>query len=113
MSLTLSIDLGDATFADLSAVIAAAQAAGVKPDTQLELVDGALQITVDEPAGKKTSSLAESARHRESEAKSGGTSRREPIGEAAIKSVIDILTGRQEPPLQSPFGRFDSLDSED
>lgn len=87
MAVNMTIDLNDATFADLVALVDAARVAGVDPKTALELDGETLSITVEprpqaparEAAPEKERTIA-------------------PLGDAAIRSVVDILTGRQEPP---------------
>lgn len=97
MALNLSIDLQDATFGDLVALIRAAQAAGVDNASRVELEDSTLLVNISAPAVGTASAPAAAAPE-----SSGRHSRpHEPLpalGESAIRSVIDILTGRQEPP---------------
>lgn len=94
MAINLSIDLADATFADLVALVDAAHAAGVERATPLELEGGQLTLAV-EPTAAKPSAAAPTPRGGEGE----GSHRPLPqLGDAAIRSVVDILTGRQEPP---------------
>ena len=105
MSLSLSIDLTNATFADLRALVDAARTAGVNDSIRLELEDTTLIVTaadtadrvevVDAPAGENTT-RPEPPRGPFSPGSWAGSGGQ--IGDAAIRSVIDILTGRQEPP---------------
>ncbi|WCZ32897.1 hypothetical protein [Corynebacterium massiliense] len=140
MALTLSVDISDATFADLTAVITAAQAAGVKPDAQLSLEGSTLHITIDKPESAGHQNLPhhgprhggdrgpQPAHHDAPGPRNSRGSRNPvgPVGEAAIKSVVDILTGKQEPPRPTggfgphtghsghngPFGHFDVEDDD-
>lgn len=108
MSLSLSIDLNDATFADLRALVDAARTAGVSDDVRLELEDTTLLVTAtdtaardgsgDAPAGAATP-RTEQPRGPFGSGNWGGQGSQ--IGDAAIRSVIDILTGRQEPPRRN------------
>ncbi|MCQ4622677.1 hypothetical protein [Corynebacterium sp. CCUG 70398] len=101
MAMNLSIDLQDATFGDLVALIRAAQAAGVDNATRLELEDTTLLVNIVAPA-VGSANLATAEDFGGADGASGRHSRgHEPLpalGDSAIRSVIDILTGRQEPP---------------
>lgn len=112
MALNLSIDLEDATFADLTALVRAAQVAGVDNASRIELEDTTLIITSTTPAigaaGASGAAESSTGRHSRSHDPFGfdgidGRDRHDDrvlpvLGENAIRSVIDILTGRQEPP---------------
>ena len=88
----MTIDLNDATFADLVALVDAARVAGIDPATPVTLEESELTVAVD-PAPKP----APHSEHRPSE--HDPAPRPLPqLGDAAIRSVVDILTGRQEPP---------------
>lgn len=85
MSLNFSIDLSEATFGDLEALVDAARAVGVDKRAPLDLEGETLTL--------------------EAEARTPGRpapAPREPkqpqLGDAAIRSVIDILSGRLDPP---------------
>lgn len=96
MAVSLSIDLSDATFADLRALVDAARTAGVSDTSTLELEDTTLIVAADNTAGRPTPPDPETPPrppHAGSHNPRGAA-----IGDAAIRSVIDILTGRQEPP---------------
>lgn len=96
MALHLSIDLQDATFGDLVAMIRAAQAAGVDNASRVELEDTTLLVNVAAPAVSAASAVTTPD---ESAGRHSRTQDPLPtLGENAIRSVIDILTGRQEPP---------------
>lgn len=92
MAVSLSIDLADATFADLRALVDAARTAGVSDNVTLELEDTTLLVIADATANRPRSSAAEPV------VKSHQAPRGPAVGDAAIRSVIDILTGRQDPP---------------
>lgn len=84
----MTVNLNDATFSDLVALVDAARVAGVDPQTALELDGETLSLTV-EPGARTAEAVREKPE----------TSRTiAPLGDAAIRSVVDILTGRQEPP---------------
>lgn len=86
MAVNMTIDLDNATFADLVALVDAARVAGIDPATKLELEDTTLNVSV-EPSPRRANS-PEPSKDRTMP----------PLGDAAIRSVVDILTGRQEPP---------------
>ena len=88
MAVNMTVNLNDATFSDLVALVDAARVAGVDPQTALELDGETLSLTV-EPGARTAEAVREKPE----------TSRTiAPLGDAAIRSVVDILTGRQEPP---------------
>ncbi|MCP1386777.1 hypothetical protein M5J20_00980 [Corynebacterium sp. TA-R-1] len=91
MAVHMTIDLNDATFADLVALVDAARVAGIDPTTPVTLEEAALTVAV-EPAPK--------APHPEPRPGEQDPAPRPlpQLGDAAIRSVVDILTGRQEPP---------------
>lgn len=84
----MTVNLNDATFSDLVALVDAARVAGVDPRTALELDGETLSLTV-EPGARTAEPVREKL-------ETGRTIA--PLGDAAIRSVVDILTGRQEPP---------------
>ena len=99
MAVQISIDLEHATFADLVALVDAARVAGVTPDTALELEDTTLSIAVEPESANADPRLVPEHAHEERTAVSSpGSSALPQLGDAAIRSVVDILTGRQEPP---------------
>ncbi len=79
-----SIDLNDATFADLVALVEGARVAGVDKHARLELEDTTLTLEVEPDTRRATTTRTETQLPQ--------------LGDAAIRSVVDILTGRQEPP---------------
>lgn len=87
MAVNMTIDLNNATFADLVALVDAARVAGVDPKTGLELDGETLSITVEPTTRTPAREQAPEKEHTVP-----------PLGDAAIRSVVDILTGRQEPP---------------
>lgn len=91
MAVNMTIDLESATFADLVALVEAARVAGVTDTAPVQLDGAALTIAVD------TSRRTTQAKPARSEA---DTPQRPlpQLGDTAIRSVVDILTGRQEPP---------------
>ena len=101
MAVQISIDLEHATFADLVALVDAARVAGVTADTALELEESTLSIAV-EPGTTDAHQHRVPERTREGEGpttvSTPGSSALPQLGDAAIRSVVDILTGRQEPP---------------
>lgn len=107
MALSLSIDLTDATFADLRALVDAARTAGVSDRVSLVLEETTLIVTADDTTERVEVVDAPAGEHGPREGTHGTrgpfssgnwAGQAGPIGDAAIRSVIDILTGRQEPP---------------
>lgn len=145
MALNLSIDLSEASFGDLVALVDAARSAGMDPQDSIDFDGTTLSLKVDVDAffpsfgdrrpvsgdtpeedladldpevideagedffGAEDGWVPRGPRHRrESDPRRdrSGHRPRTPfdfvdtsgIGDAAIRSVIDILTGRQEPP---------------
>lgn len=98
MAVVLSIDLSDATFADLRALVDAAATAGVSDSVSLVLEDTTLIVSADDTSDRDPI-VAPRADHPRPHFERGahGSS----VGDAAIRSVIDILTGRQDPPRGS------------
>ncbi|AIJ33944.1 Uncharacterised protein [Corynebacterium imitans] len=84
MAVHFSIDLNDATFADLVALVEGARVAGVDKHARLELEDTTLTLEVEPDTRRATTTRTETQLPQ--------------LGDAAIRSVVDILTGRQEPP---------------
>lgn len=84
MAVHFSIDLNDATFADLVALVEGARVAGVDKHARLELEDTTLTLEVEPDTRRATTTRTEAQLPQ--------------LGDAAIRSVVDILTGRQEPP---------------
>lgn len=107
MAVSISIDLTDATFADLRALVDAARTAGVSDDVSVVLEDSTLIVTADDTT-ERVEVVDAPSENRTPRPDTPGP--RSPfgtghwggqggqIGDAAIRSVIDILTGRQEPP---------------
>lgn len=85
MALHLSLDLHGTTLGDVEALVAAARSAGAQSSSVID---------VDAEAGV-LSVRAQAPRYASQDASRGEGS---GVGEAAVRSVIDILTGRQEPP---------------
>lgn len=93
MAVNLSIDLDNATFADLVALVEAARAAGVDTRAPLALEGSSVSLRVAEPAAAgRAVPERQPAKHSAREAHGA------PLGDAAIRSVIDILSGRLDPP---------------
>ena len=84
MAVHFSIDLNDSTFADLVALVEGARVAGVDKHARLELEDTTLTLEVEPDTRRATTTRTETQLPQ--------------LGDAAIRSVVDILTGRQEPP---------------
>ncbi|AWB84403.1 hypothetical protein C3E79_07835 [Corynebacterium liangguodongii] len=76
--------MGTATFADLAALVDAARAAGIDAQAPISLRDGALGVEVE--AAQGVDKQAKPAPHAR------------PLGDAALRSVIELLSERAEPP---------------
>lgn len=85
MAVNISIDLEDATFADLAAMVEAARVAGIDPGQGVNLDGSTLRINVEPKRTKASGAPAPEKRDLPQ------------LGDAAIRSVVDILTGRQVP----------------
>lgn len=93
MAVNMTINLEDATFSDLVALVQAAEVAGVDKLAPLKLEDSTLSITVTTPGVTRLGSDQPTNQGANTQPDSVGQ-----LGDAAIRSVIDILTGKQEPP---------------
>ena len=98
MAVNLTVDLDNATFADLVALVEAARVAGVDKRAKLELEDTTLHVSVEPSAPGAHSPGAQAAGGYAAQRPPAPHSPLPQLGDAAIRSVIDILTGRQEPP---------------
>lgn len=101
MALTLRLDLSSANVADLEALLAAARAGGIGGEGRVSLDGTELVLTVAEPAATQEAprpATPDASQHSNPVELVG------PVGEAAIRSVIDILSGRQNPPRTPGFG---------
>lgn len=113
MTLSLRLDLDGASLAQLHSFLAAAGAAGCSDATRVRVEGTSLVAEVDAatladassastsassaapaPAATGSSGAAGSAHI----GHAGGRPLSGPVGEAAIRSVIDILTGKMNPP---------------
>lgn len=91
MALNLSIDLQDATYGDLVALVDAARAAGVDSASALQLDGSTLTLAVSAPSVAAARRVPRDA--------AGFDERLVPsLGENAVRGIMDILTGRQDPP---------------
>ncbi|SQG65061.1 Uncharacterised protein [Corynebacterium renale] len=96
MELKLSLDLNDATLRDLQQFVATAENAGVQSGARLSLDGSVVHLhthSVQESLPKSSTSHKGTDPTPTSEFRIPGV-----VGEQAIRSVIDILTGKQEPP---------------
>ncbi|WKD59659.1 hypothetical protein [Corynebacterium caspium] len=94
MALHLSIDLKNATLADLENLVAAAHSAQASSDTKLELDPEKQTLTLHAEGKKSPVSHTEYSGEQRWNIPNS-------LGENAVRSVIDILTGRLEPPHSS------------
>ncbi|WP_257182669.1 hypothetical protein [Corynebacterium cystitidis] len=100
----MTINLEDATYSDLVALVQAAEVAGVDHLAPLQLEGSTLSLTVT-TSGVTRLNLDRAGNagsaHTQSRSASTASNTVGQIGDAAIRSVIDILTGKQEPPRQN------------
>ncbi|MCG7234197.1 hypothetical protein MHX62_07935 [Corynebacterium sp. ACRQM] len=101
MSFQLQLDVDSATVGELAALLSAARAAGVRDDDVLELDGTTLTIAVSAPqtgasrAGQNVDAPQRADDfEREGSADSRSRGRGDRIGEATIRSLIDILNER-------------------
>ena len=101
MSFQLQLDVDSATVGELAALLSAARAAGVRDDDALELDGTTLTIAVSAPqtgasrAGQNVDAPQRADDfEREGGADSRSRGRGDGIGEATIRSLIDILNER-------------------
>lgn len=101
MSFQLQLDVDSATVGELAALLSAARAAGVRDDDALELDGTTLTIAVSAPhTGASRGGQNLDALHRQDDldreggADSRSRGRGDGIGEATIRSLIDILNER-------------------
>ena len=115
MSLNLSLDITTATLADLEAFLAAARAAGATGSDALELEDAQLRVSVTKPRPEEnihasadepaTTQATQPQAPRHSQQPRSAWER--TLGDNALRSVIDILSERLDPPRGgSSFGNF-------
>lgn len=99
MALNLSIDLQDATYGDLVALVDAARAAGVDSASALQLDGSTLTLAVAAPSVAATRRAPRDTAVSGTSGLSGFEERLVPtLGENAVRGIMDILTGRQDPP---------------
>lgn len=103
MAVNLSIDLNDATYGDLVALVDAARTAGADSATSLELDGTMLKVSVAAPSVSMARRDDAAARYtrdaRQTRDTPGFEDRVLPVlGENAVRGIMDILTGRQDPP---------------
>ncbi|WP_211272771.1 hypothetical protein [Corynebacterium phocae] len=98
MALSLRLDLEKATIADLEALLAAARSGGADGGSEVSL-DGTQLVIDADTAGAPRPAQPATAREPESPASKSDSFRDAvaPVGDAAIRTVIDILSGRQNP----------------
>lgn len=99
MALNLSIDLQDATYGDLVALVDAARAAGIDNASVLELEGSTLKLSVTAPSVGVARRAPRDTAVSGTSGLSGFEDRLVPtLGENAVRGIMDILTGRQDPP---------------
>lgn len=100
MSLNLSLDLADATLADLEAFLAAARAANSDPKAELSVEGTVMRVDVDKPRVRPAEPQPD---------RRPRTVMDRPVAENTIRSIIDALSERLDPPHPprgSSFGTF-------
>ncbi|OFR62988.1 hypothetical protein [Corynebacterium sp. HMSC078H07] len=101
MSLNLSLDLKDATLADLEAFLAAARAADSDPHAALSVDGTVMRVDVDKPRVRPVEPQKDTQQRSHFD---------RPVAENTIRSIIDALSERLDrpyPPRGSSFGTFD------
>lgn len=101
MALSLSLDLHSATLDDLEAFLASARSAGMDGRTTVTAQGSTITVSTDAPAastGAQETTLTPDPSERVRRVVGMPAEVAGGVGEAAVRSVIDILTGRQEPP---------------
>ena len=105
MSFKLQLDVDTATVGELSALLSAARAAGVRDGDALHLDGTTLTIEVSTPREEKPAPRQEPSPDSSRQApRSWG--RADRIGEATIRSIIDALNDRGENPRGNDYGSF-------
>ena len=98
MAVNLSIDLNDATYGDLVALVDAARIAGADSATPVELDGTVLKVSVAAPS-VSVARKGDERDPRQARDAAGFDDRVLPVlGENAVRGIMDILTGRQDPP---------------
>lgn len=97
MELKLSLDLDGATLRDLQQFVATAENAGVQNSATLGVEGTVVHL---ETHSVQTPRTRTESQHPKGDDPTPTSEFRIPgvVGEQAIRSVIDILTGKQEPP---------------
>ncbi|QPK78552.1 hypothetical protein G7Y31_08290 [Corynebacterium lizhenjunii] len=85
MTLSLRLDLNNATVADLEALLAAARAGGIGKHSAVTLHDNHLEITATNPTATPTQTQPEQPPASHNQPQLG------PVGESALRTVVDLL----------------------
>lgn len=101
MSLRISLPLEEATLADLESAVAAARAAGMGNRATIEVDAETTTLTITAGADSALTPDLDAWVRTSTGSRAGHENGVAGIGEQAVRSVIDILTGRMEPPRPS------------
>lgn len=106
MSFRLQLDVDNATVGELSALLSAARAAGVRDDDALHLDGTTFTIEVSTPREEKPVPPRPESAPQNSRQAPRSWARADRIGEATIRSIIDALNDRGENPRGNDYGSF-------
>jgi len=106
MSFKLQLDVENVTVGELSALLSAAHAAGVREGDSLNLDGTTLTIEVSTPREEKPAPPRPASSPHDSRQAPRSWGRADRIGEAAIRSIIDALNERGENSRSNDYGSF-------
>ena len=106
MSFKLQLDVENATVGELSALLSAARAAGVREGDSLDLDGTTLTIEVSTPREEKPAPPRPESSPHDSRQAPRSWGRADRIGEATIRSIIDALNDRGENSRGNDYGSF-------
>ena len=106
MSFKLQLDVDNATVGELSALLSAARAAGVRDGDALHLDGITVTIEVSTPREQKPTPPSPESTPQNSRQTPRSWGRADRIGEATIRSIIDALNDRGENQRGNDYGSF-------
>ncbi|MCZ9295718.1 hypothetical protein [Corynebacterium yonathiae] len=106
MSFRLQLDVDNATVGELSALLSAARAAGVRDGDALHLDGTTFTIEVSAPREEKPAPPRPESAPQNPRQAPRSWARADRIGEATIRSIIDALNDRGENPRGNDYGSF-------
>ncbi|MCF4006226.1 hypothetical protein L1O03_03415 [Corynebacterium uropygiale] len=110
MKITMTLDLENLSFADLSEFSQAAARNGVRPETEIHYDPEARVLTLSFDSAETTVGdiPPESADNADSPGAAAGAGEKQiprDVGEQVVNGVIEFLTGRRRPP-EGGYGSF-------